>query len=174
MKNETHQNLSIGMTGQREQIEKLSALIGTWKGRGVAEFPTIETTQYFEELKFSFVEIDPAIYYEQKTWFIDNDQKGAPLHFEFGFILPKDNGIYEMNNAQKNGRTEVLSGNLSMFSGNTFHLALQSKSFSNDDRMIRSGRDFYIDGNALKYYVNMATQKTPEFRNHLEAELKKV
>jgi len=169
--NETEQNPSVSMTGLREQIKKLSALIGTWQGRGVAEFPTIETTEYFEELKFEFVESDPAIYFEQKTWFINNAEKGAPLHFESGFILPKDNGIYEMNNAQNNGRTEVLKGNLSMFSGDTFHLALQSKSFSNDERMIRSSRDFYIDGDSMKYYVNMATQKTPEFRHHLEAAL---
>lgn len=159
----------------REQIEKLSALIGTWKGRGLAVYPTIETTEYLEEMEFEYVENDPAIFFHQKTWYIkDGSDKGATLHLECGYIICKEEGKYELINAQNNGRSEILKGMLSMFSGNTFHLALESKAFANDERMVRSSRDIYVDAEALKYYMNMATQKTPEIRQHLEATLIKT
>ena len=155
----------------REPIEKLSSLIGTWKGRGRAVFPTIQTTEYFEETRFEFVESDLALFYRQRTWYVKGDEKGAPLHWESGYILCKDEGDYILTNAQNNGRAEVLHGIASMFSGDTFHLALESKAFANDDRLVRTTRDIYVDDNALKYYVNMATKLTPEFQHHLEATL---
>ena len=159
----------------RDQIERLSCLIGSWKGRGIAVFPTIETTEYLEELDFEFIETDPAIFYTQKTWHVINTaEKGAPLHLESGYIICKEQGYYELVNSQNNGRTEVLTGMLSMFSGDTFHLALESKGFSNDDRMIRSGRDIYVDMDVLKYYVNISTKKTPVYQHHLEATLMKA
>ena len=155
----------------REPIEKLSSLIGTWKGRGLAAFPTITQTEYFEETRFEFVESDLAIFYEQRTWYVKDDKKGAPLHWESGYIICKEEGDYVLSNAQNNGRTEVLHGAASMFSGDTFHLALESIAFANDERMIRTTRDIYVDDDALKYYVNMATKMTPEFQHHLEATL---
>lgn len=159
------------MKNLREPIEKLSSLIGTWKGRGLAVYPTIASTEYFEELRFEFVESELAIFFDQRTWYVKGDEKGAPLHWECGYIICKEEGNYQLINAQNNGRTETLNGIASMFSGNTFHLALESKSFSNDERMVRSTRDFYVDGDALKYYMNMATKNTPQFQHHLEATL---
>lgn len=156
------------------QIQRLSMLIGKWKGRGLAVFPTITRSEYIEELRFEFIETDPAIFYEQRTWHINGEEKGAPLHWESGYILYKENGDYELLNSQNSGRTEVLKGKIAIFSGDTFHLALESKSFSNDPRMIRTTRDIYVDGNELKYFQNMATQKTPEFQHHLEAALIKA
>lgn len=159
------------MKNLREPIERISSLVGIWKGRGLATFPTIETTEYLEELRVEFVESDLALFFEQHTWYIKDNEKSAPLHWESGYILCKEEGIYVLSNAQNNGRTEVLSGSLSMFSGNTFHLALESKAFSNDERIVRTSRDLYVDGDALKYYVNMATKMTPQFQHHLEATL---
>jgi hypothetical protein len=163
------------MKRSRDQIERLSCLIGSWKGRGIAAYPTIETTEYLEELDFEFVENDPSIFYNQKAWYVkDGSEKGEVLHLESGYIICKDKGLYELINAQNNGRTEVLKGLLSMFSGDTFHLAFESKEFSNDERMLKSGRDIYVDIDVLKYYVNMSTQRTPEFQHHLEATLMKT
>ena len=158
----------------RQPIVSLTSLVGTWKGRGLAVYPTIEATEYLEETKFELIEEERVMFFEQRTWHVESDRNGAPLHFESGYIIAKQDGTFELVNSQNNGRTEVMSGIISMFSGDTFHLALESKSFSNDDRMIRTTRDIYIDDNVLKYYVNMATKITPKFQHHLEATLMKT
>jgi prenyltransferase beta subunit len=162
------------MKNLREPIERIASIVGTWKGRGLATFPTIQTTEYLDEIKFEFVETDLALFFEQRTWYVKDNNKSTPLHWESGYILCKEEGIYVLSNAQNNGRTEVLSGSLSMFSGNTFHLALNSIAICNDERMLRTSRDIYVDGDALKYYINMATKITPEFQNHLESTLLRV
>ncbi len=162
------------MKNLRVPIERIASIAGVWKGRGLATYPTIQTTEYLDEIKFEFVESDLALFFEQRTWYVKDNEKSAPLHWESGYILCKEDGVYILSNAQNNGRTEVLSGSLSMFSGNTFHLALESRAFANDERMVRTTRDFYLDGDALKYYVNMATKMTPQFQHHLESTLLRV
>ena len=154
-------------------IAKLNFLIGTWKGSGAADFPTINKTPYLEELKFIFGEDDPVIFYELRSWVSENGQKGEPLSWQAGFITVNDNGDYELSNAQKTGRVEVLSGKLEE-NGGSFHLIFESKIFGNDDRLIKTCRDFYITGNVMKYTMFLATKTVPQLQKHLEAELKKV
>jgi len=155
----------------REQIHKLSPIIGVWKGRGVAGFPTIQTSEYFEELEFRYIEPKAVIQFIQKTWYVNGDEKGNPLHWESGFIKALDNGSYQLSNSQDNGRVEVLTGSLSVLSGDAFHLSFQSKLFGNDPRLLKTSRDFYLDGNTLRFVMKMATRMTPEFQQHLESTL---
>lgn len=59
----------------------LSRLIGTWRGPGRGEYPTIEPFTYTEEVVLS----DPGrtfLTYSQRTWAAD----GTPKHAETGFV----------------------------------------------------------------------------------------
>jgi len=49
------------------EIDKLNFLKGIWKGRGIAQYPTIQTVDYMEELVFKKDDDFQLFFYEQKT-----------------------------------------------------------------------------------------------------------
>ncbi len=154
-------------------INSLSPLIGLWHGRGTAKFPTIETTEYIEELSFERMGDEDKLFFIQKTWYSKDGKKGNALHWESGYIKLTEENLFELSNSQDNGRVEVLTGNI-VETSDKFHISFVSKLFGNDPRMVKSSRDFYVHGSTLKYTQSMSTQKTTEFQLHLEADLKKV
>lgn len=153
-------------------IEKLNFLIGTWIGKGTAVFPTIKTTEYLEELIFTPAEDKSVIFFELKSWTNKNGSKGPILNWQSGFLNELEDGTIEMCDAQNNGRVEVLLGNLEE-KDYPYHLSFVSKMFGNDERMVKTSRDYYVNGNEMKYSMFMSTLNTPEFQKHLEAELTK-
>ncbi len=154
-------------------IQKLAPLLGVWKGEGVAQFPTITTCPYLEELRFESNGEEPLLHFEQKTWV---QATNAALHWECGFIKPNEAGELEILNAQNSGRVEVLRGGIVVDRQNPNLLTLffESVVFGNDARMLRSQRTFYCEGDTLRYVVAMATVKTPALQQHLAAMLKRV
>lgn len=108
-------------------IVPLSYLLGTWRGQGEGGYPTINSFQYGEELRFShsgkvntvlnffsffqvmkfdfFCEFtQPVIAYNQKTWKLSS---GEPMHSESGFFRPKLDGTIELVIAQSTGLLEL-------------------------------------------------------------------
>lgn len=155
-------------------IEKLSLLIGKWEGKGNVKFPTIESTEYIEELEFKFIGDDESIKFEQRTWINVNGVKGNPLHWESGFIIAYPDDTFELFNAQNSKRVEVMKSIFINIEESKLHLTFESKYFGNDERMVKTMRDFCVDENSLHFIMKMATQNTPEFQQHLESKLKKV
>lgn len=153
-------------------IEKLAPLLGVWRGEGVAQFPTIATCPYREELRIESNGEEPLLHFEQKTWV---QATNAALHWECGFLKPNEAGELEILNAQNSGRVEVLRGGLVESSNsNLLTLHFESVVFGNDARMLRSRRTFHCEGDTLRYVVAMATVKTPALQQHLAATLKRV
>jgi THAP4-like, heme-binding beta-barrel domain len=155
-------------------IRKLSGLVGLWIGKGTANFPTIEKTEYFEELEFKFIGDDESILFEQRTWYDMNDEKGNPLHWESGFIISYPDDSFELLNSQNSKRVEVMRNNIIEIEETKLHLSFESKYFANDERMVRTMREFFVDEKTLHFKMKMATQKTPEFQLHLESWLSMV
>ena len=84
----------------------LKGLTGKWEGTGWAEYPTINNTEYREELSFSANDKDRVIQYEQKTWIEVPASVGEqPIFWECGFFVFKDEEIFLVN-SQKSGRME--------------------------------------------------------------------
>ena len=154
-------------------IERLGLLIGKWKGKGTANFPTIERTEYIEELEFKFIGDDESIFFEQRTWVLMNGEKGNPLHWESGYIIAYPDDTFELFNAQNSKRVEVMNSNIISIEDQKLYISFESKYFGNDERMVRTERRYFVNGNSLKYEMHMATQKTPEFQHHLGAELER-
>lgn len=153
-------------------MKMLAPLLGLWKGEGVAQFPTITTCPYREELRFEGNGEEPLLFFEQKTWVLAT---GAALHWESGFIKPNEEGALEILNAQNSGRVEVLRGGLTPEQNpNVLALLFESVFFGNDARMVRSSRVFHCEGDTLRYEVAIATVKTPQFQRHLTATLKRA
>ena len=61
--------------------EPLRFLLGTWRGRGRGEYPTVETFDFEEETAFSHAGA-AFLSYRLRTW---SPASGAHLHSELGF-----------------------------------------------------------------------------------------
>ena len=146
-------------------IEQLEFLLGKWIGEGHAAYPTIKSTDYTEELIFESCGEENKIEFNQKTLYKNENRH---LHREFGFIFEKEKDVFTFISAQNNGRTEVLKGVLE----SPFELVLESTHFGNDERPVKTRREYIIEENNLCYKVFMQTQNQP-FQLHLEAKLEK-
>src|SRR6058998_1208957 len=82
----------------------LAGLVGTWRGEGAGEYPTITPFRYSEEVTFRSTG-KPFLAYEQRTWALDD---GRPLHSEMGFWRPQPGGGLEVVLAHPTGVVEVL------------------------------------------------------------------
>ena len=156
------------------EIDKLNFLTGVWKGKGVAQYPTIQTVDYTEELVFKKQDILNVLFYEQKTW-VKNEVGifNKPIFWESGFLIDKGKYI-ELCNVQLSGRMEVLIGELINCADNKFEINFLNKNIFNDERMIRSGRRVAFSETEINYEVMMSTKENLDFNIHLKAELKKL
>lgn len=156
------------------KINGLGFLAGTWLGNGIAQYPTIETIDYKEELIFQMIDEFPVLHYEQKTWVQnDNGLFEKPIFWESGFIIEKENETFQLCNAQKSGRMEILNGTLIQLNKNQFELSLNSENIYNDPRIIKSVRIFSLTENVLTYELLMLTNNNSGFDIHLKASLKR-
>lgn len=155
-------------------LEQLFELVGVWEGYGHAEYPTIEPMDYREELTFSYNHKDPVFHYVQRTWKASEGSKvGDPIFWESGFLIDRNDGVFELVSAQKSGRMELLKGTATMKNETVVSLELTSESIINDHRMIRSSRHFDFSPGAISYQLKMSTHANPSFQIHLSAQLTK-
>lgn len=144
----------------------IAALLGTWRGRGQGAFPTIEPFTYGEQMTFAHVG-DPFLVYEQHSWLLDD---GAPLHLERGFLRPDEAGRLELALAHPLGLTEIAHGALT---DGVLELATEPGGVGRTRTgmaVVALRRRYELDGDTLRYTLDMATEATPMIR-HLEAEL---
>lgn len=86
-------------------VEHLAPLLGTWRGGGRGDYPTIEPFEYTEEVTIGHVG-KPFLAYGQRTKGVD----GAPLHAESGYLRPAGHGGLELLIVHPSGIAEVLVG----------------------------------------------------------------
>jgi len=150
-----------------QDLRPLAFLLGTWRGEGRGEYPTIDPFSYVEELTFDHVG-DTFLCYQQASW---SPVGRVPIHFERGFLRPGEAGRIEFTLAHPIGLTEIAEGTLD---GTAFELTSTSVGRTTTGltttAVIRSVR---VDGDSLRYRTDMATDETP-MALHLEAELHRV
>jgi hypothetical protein len=159
----------------QKNFDKIKILLGKWSGYGLAQYPTIKSEDYFEELIFGSNEETSFLHYIQKTRI--KDEKGnfkKPIFWETGFIraLEEENS-YELCNAQKSGRIEVLSGKISQKNGVTF-FDFNSKILANDQKLINTLRKFIFTDKELNYELWMSIKNNENIDMHLKAKLNKI
>lgn len=89
-----------------DHLTSVAFLIGTWRGEGRGEFPTIEPFAYGEELSFASTG-RPFLTYRQRTWSLAD---GTPLHAEVGYLRPAGPDRAELVVAQPSGIVEIDEG----------------------------------------------------------------
>lgn len=147
-------------------IEPIAFLLGTWRGEGAGEYPTIAAFRYGEEVRFWHVG-KPFLAYMQRTWSLAD---GSPLHAEMGYWRPKPEGRLEVVLAHPTGVVEVQEGTVSgsrIVLGST---TMARTATAKDVRELR--RTLELCGGVLRYTLEMAAVGQP-LQHHLSAELRR-
>jgi len=148
-------------------------LEGIWQGEGRGGYPTITSFDYREMLTFTRRD-EKTLAYEQRTQKrYDGQTEWLESHWENGFIRILENGEIELVNAQSGGRSEVLVGTIEMLD-TLIRIHFVSKTITNDSRMISSTRTFELEGDTLRYEMEMQTTKVNQSTQHLKIALKRI
>lgn len=150
-------------------LEPVATLIGTWRGPGRGEYPTISSFEYAEEVTFTDVG-KPFLHYVQRT----TSPEGAPMHTETGFLRVSAEGVVEFVLAQPTGQTELAEGALISgpdgFSCELHSRVVNSGSAKEVDATIRR---LELTGDTLTTTFAMAAVDVP-MTHHLSSELRRV
>jgi hypothetical protein len=161
----------IGAAELHPALAPLRWLIGRWEGAGVAGYPTIEATQFGQEISYSH-NGKPFLYYVSRSWALEPDGTiGRPLAMEAGFWRPQENGLLEVVLAHGTGITEVYIGEVT---GTKIEMATDAVVRTASAKEVTAGRRLYgLIGADLGYAYDMAAVGQP-LQSHLSAQLKRV
>lgn len=145
-------------------VEALQPLIGTWRGEGHGNYPTIEAFDYTEEITFADVG-KPFLVYHQRTWAPD----GRPLHVEMGYLRTPSPGVVEITMALPTGQAETGVGTVA---ADPFQITLDCVVASTPSAKPVTGsrRALGLDGDVLQTSYAMAAMGL-ELQPHLTSRL---
>jgi hypothetical protein len=148
-------------------------LEGSWGGTGRGQFPGVISFDFLETLIFTRRD-EKSLAYEQRTQKLyDGQTQYLQSHWESGFISILDNGDLQLVNIQVGGRNEMLIGTVE-YLDNKHRIHFVSKVLNNDPRMISSARKFELEGDTLRYEMEMQTTKVDRSTSHLKITLQRA
>jgi hypothetical protein len=149
-------------------VGPLTVLIGTWRGYGTGEYPTMETFPFEEETRFWHAGAG-FLYYHLRSWSPDSE---AHLHSELGFWRSLPGGGVDVTLAHPLGLTEVAEGTI-----RDGVIALASTSVErtpqNASSVVALERRYSVSENEIAYEVMMATDEVP-LALHITGRLRRV
>jgi len=151
-----------------DPIDQLAFLIGTWRGEGKGQYPTIDPFRYTEEVTFTDLPRKPYLVYAQKTW---HPEKNFAMHTESGYFRSVSDGRIEIVLALPTGQVEIEEGTVE---GTTIAVrsTVVAKTTSAKE-VTELARHIVVDGDVLRYTMHMAAVGHPLIP-HLEAELRRA
>jgi hypothetical protein len=146
---------------------RLAFLLGTWRGDGKGEYPTIAPFAYREELRF-WHNGKPFLAYSQRTW--DPETK-LPRHGEMGYWRPVASDRVEIVLAHPTGIVEIQEGTLD---GTRIKVASTMVGTTATAKQVTTlERLFTVESDVMRYELRMAAVGQP-LQHHLAAELLRV
>jgi len=144
-------------------VAHLAFLLGTWRGEGRGEYPTIDDFTYTEESTYGHVG-KPFLAYSQKT----KDPAGLPLHAEVGYLRPVGSDRVELVLAHPPGITEIQAGTIE---GQRLRLQTTTVGLAPTAKDVRSlTRSIDVADGLMHYVIEMAAVGQ-DLQFHLEATL---
>jgi hypothetical protein len=150
-------------------VEPLAFLLGTWRGEGRGEYPTIQPFGYGEEVRFWHVG-KPFLAYSQRTWALDD---GRPLHGEMGYWRPQPDGRLEITMSHPTGITELAEGTWSASVADVAATALGIAATAKEVTGVERSFRFDASNGLLAYDLRMAAVGIT-MTHHLHAELRRA
>jgi hypothetical protein len=150
----------------RSGAHPLAFLLGTWRGAGEGDYPTMDPFRYEEEIEFAELTSD-ALHYVQRTW---SPEDGEPIHVENGVWRTRESGRLEVTIALP-GAAEVSEGTFEAGA-----VLLESTSVGRATTgagLARTARRYDVDGESLSYDIAIATLDVPVER-HVWGTLRRV
>jgi hypothetical protein len=150
----------------------LDLLEGTWKGDGRGYFPGVTSFDTHITLLFTRRDQKTLAYEQRAQKRYDGQTEWLESHWESGFIRSFENDELELTSAQI-GRVEVLLGSIESIDA-MFLIHFVSKTITNDSRTISSARTFELEGDTLRYDMEMQTTKVDRSTPHLKIVLQRI
>ena len=146
-------------------------LLGTWRGNGRGDYPTIEAFEYGQELIFTH-DGRPFFHYMARAWIVDAE--GAKLRegaIETGFLRCRPEGKMELVLAHHTGFAEIWYGEAS---GGKLELQTDAVARTESAKEVVAGHRLYgnVEGDLL-YAYDMAAVGQP-LQPHLWARLQRA
>lgn len=162
------------MSNKSTTGNQLFALLeGTWEGEGRGQYPTIDSFAYRETLIFTRRDEKSLAYDQRAQKRYDGQTEYLVSHWENGFIRILENDELELVNTQSGGRIEVLVGTIEMVD-TLIRIHFVSKGLINDSRVVSSARIFELEGDILRYEVEMQTAEVNQLTQHLKITLHRM
>jgi hypothetical protein len=153
--------------------QTFNLLEGTWRGEGRGGYPTINSFDYRETLIFTRRD-EKSLAYDQRTQkCYDGQTEYLVSHWENGFIRILENDELELVNTQSSGRGEVLVGTIEILDA-LIRIHFVSKALTNNSRVVSSARIFELEGDTLRYEMEMQTTKVNQSTPHLKIALQRI
>ena len=146
-------------------------LLGTWRGNGHGDYPTIEKFQFGQELIFTH-DGRPFFHYMSRSWIVDEQgehvREGA---MESGFLRCPEPGRLELVLAHNTGISEIWYG---AAEGGRIELRTAGVGFTETAKEVTAGSRMYgnVEGDLL-YAVDLAMMGQ-ELQPHLWGRLKRA
>lgn len=150
-------------------LTAVAAILGTWRGEGHGEYPTITPFRYTEELTFTDLG-KPFLHYVQRT----RSPDGAPMHTETGYLRISGGTAMELVLAQPTGQTELAEGPLTLTDdGFTCTLDSRVANSASAKHVETTRRQLTLAGDELTTRFAMAAVGVP-LTHHLASQLQRV
>ena len=148
-------------------VKPVAFLLGTWRGEGEGQYPSIQPFRYREEIRFSH-NGKPFLIYTQRTEAIDT---GQPMHGEAGYLRLVGDGRVEFVIAQPIGYAEISVGRVE---GQRIDVKCTDVARTPTAKPVTSiSRSLWLDGDTLRYELQMAMDNIP-LERHLVASFQRA
>ena len=141
--------------GLHPDLNPLAWLVGTWRGNGRGEYPTIPSFNFSHEVVFNH-DGRPFLNYFSRSWILDDDGEIIrPGASEAGFWRIKQNNVLEVVISHNTGITEGWVGH---FDGPKIQLVLDQPYSAPTAKIVTEGVRLYglVEGE-LFFAYDMAT-----------------
>ena len=142
--------------GLHPDLNPLAWMVGTWRGKGRGEYPTIEPFEFIQEVVFNH-DGRPFLNYFSRSWIIDaQGEIIRPGGSEVGFWRPKPNKVLEVVLAHNTGISE---GWVGVHDGQKIQLAMDQGYSAPSAKIVTAGSRLYglVEGQ-LFYAYDMAAE----------------
>ena len=157
--------------GLHPDLYPLAWMVGTWRGKGRGEYPSIEPFEFAHEVVFNH-DGRPFLNYYSRSWIIDKEGEIIrPAGSEAGFWRAKPNKVLEVLISHNTGITE---GWVGQFDGPKIQLVLDHGYSAPSAKVVTEGARLYglVAGELFFSYDMAAAGK--ELQAHLWSSLERA